>query len=166
MVTTRSKTKSASLIGVMPGTLYVKIWAFMMVGYAAQMLLIPANMVTDHWDIPSTPGMEFWIRGASVGFGCTAYLLTKVDTETCAARRPRASPEPKHAILLFIADRPLSNARRAVKVATFASIAIAVLYPFNVKFGLITKDMPLKYPWHYVPEGIMATLSLLGVLAL
>ena len=136
MVTTRSKTKSASLIGVMPGTLYVKIWAFMMVGYAAQMLLIPANMVTDHWDIPSTPGMEFWIRGASVGFGCTAYLLTKVDTET------------------------------AVKVATFASIAIAVLYPFNVKFGLITKDMPLKYPWHYVPEGIMATLSLLGVLAL
>ena len=82
MVTTRSKTKSASLIGVMPGTLYVKIWAFMMVGYAAQMLLIPANMVTDHWDIPSTPGMEFWIRGASVGFGCTAYLLTKVDTET------------------------------------------------------------------------------------
>ena len=136
MVTTRSKTKSASLIGVMPGTLYVKIWAVMMIGYAAQMLLIPANMVTDHWDIPSTPGMEFWIRGASVGFGCTAYLLTKVDTET------------------------------AVKVATFASIAIAVLYPFNVKFGLITKDMPLKYPWHYVPEGIMATLSLLGVLAL
>ena len=136
MVTTRSKTKSASMIGVMPGALYVKIWAFMMIGYAAQMLLIPANMVTDHWDIPSTPGMEFWIRGASVGFGCTAYLLTKVDTET------------------------------AVKVATFASIAIAVLYPFNVKFGLITKDMPLKYPWHYVPEGIMATLSLLGVLAL
>ena len=82
MVATRSKTKSASLIGVMPGTLYVKIWAFMMLGYAAQMLLIPANMVTDHWDIPSTPGMEFWIRGASVGFGCTAYLLTKVDTET------------------------------------------------------------------------------------
>ena len=94
MVTTRSKTKSASMIGVMPGTLYVKIWAFMMVGYAAQMLLIPANMVTDHWDIPSTPGMEFWIRGASVGFGCTAYLLTKVDTETYTppppARKPRA----------------------------------------------------------------------------
>ena len=165
MVTTRSKTKSASMIGVMPGTLYVKIWAVMMIGYAAQMLLIPANMVTDHWDIPSTPGMEFWIRGASVGFGCTAYLLTKVDTETCApppARKPRARARN----ILIFADRPLSNARRAVKVATFASIAIAVLYPFNVKFGLITKDMPLKYPWHYVPEGIMATLSLLGVLAL
>ena len=78
-------------------------------------------------------------------------------------RRPRASPGPQFS---SFADRPLSNARRAVKVATFASIAIAVLYPFNVKFGLITKDMPLKYPWHYVPEGIMATLSLLGVLAL
>ena len=76
-----------------------------------------------------------------------------------AEARARARNSP-------FADRPLSNARRAVKVATFASIAIAVLYPFNVKFGLITKDMPLKYPWHYVPEGIMATLSLLGVLAL
>ena len=102
MVATRSKTKSASMIGVMPGTLYVKIWAFMMVGYAAQMLLIPANMVTDHWDIPSTPGMEFWIRGASIGFGCTAYLLTKVDTETVRRRRPRASPEPAPAILLVL----------------------------------------------------------------
>ena len=81
-------------------------------------------------------------------------------------RRPRASPEPAPAISSSFADRPLSNARRAVKVATFASIAIGVLYPWNVKFGLITKDMPLKYPWHYVPEGIMATLSLLGVLAL
>ena len=165
MVTTRSKTKSASMIGVMPGTLYVKIWAFMMVGYAAQMLLIPANMVTDHWDIPSTPGMEFWIRGASVGFGCTAYLLTKVDTETYTPPPPARKPRARARNSPF-ADRPLSNVRRAVKVATFASIAIAVLYPFNVKFGLITKDMPLKYPWHYVPEGIMATLSLLGVLAL
>ena len=165
MVTTRSKTKSASMIGVMPGTLYVKIWAVMMIGYAAQMLLIPANMVTDHWDIPSTPGMEFWIRGASVGFGCTAYLLTKVDTETYTPPPPARKPRTRAHNSSF-ADRPLSNARRAVKVATFASIAIAVLYPFNVKFGLITKDMPLKYPWHYVPEGIMATLSLLGVLAL
>ena len=79
-----------------------------------------------------------------------------------AACAQAPSPRPQ----FTSADRPPSNARRAVKVATFASIAIAVLYPFNVKFGLITKDMPLKYPWHYVPEGIMATLSLLGVLAL
>ena len=77
------------------------------------------------------------------------------------AQAPRPRPQ-----FSFCSPPALSNARRAVKVATFASIAIAVLYPFNVKFGLITKDMPLKYPWHYVPEGIMATLSLLGVLAL
>ena len=55
------------MIGVMPGTLYVKIWAFMMLGYAAQMLLYQGNMFTDRRDIPSTPGMEFWIRGASIG---------------------------------------------------------------------------------------------------
>ena len=80
-----------------------------------------------------------------------------------AACAQAPSPRPQFS---FCSPPALSNARRAVKVATFASIAIAVLYPFNVKFGLITKDMPLKYPWHYVPEGIMATLSLLGVLAL
>ena len=81
-------------------------------------------------------------------------------------RRRPCKPRARARNILIFADRPLSNARRAVKVATFASIAIGVLYPWNVKFGLITKDMPLKYPWHYVPEGIMATLSLLGVLAL
>ena len=81
MVTTRSKTKSASLIGVMPGTLYVKIWAVMMIGYAAQMLLIPANMVTDHWDMPSTPGMEFWIRGHAASVFTVVYLLSQVPAD-------------------------------------------------------------------------------------
>lgn len=43
--------------------------------------------------------MEFWIRGASVGFGGMAYLMTLIDTE------------------------------KAVQVGTAASFAIGVLYP-------------------------------------
>ena len=104
MVTTRSKaTKGDAKIGVVPGSIYIKAWVAIMAVYSAQMLLIPGNMVTDHWDVASTPGMEFWIRGASVGFGCMAYLLTQVETA------------------------------KAVQVATFASFAIGVLYPWNVK---------------------------------
>ena len=104
MVTTRSKTKSASMIGVMPGTLYVKIWAFMMVGYAAQMLLIPANMVTDHWDIASTPEMEFWIRGHAVTIFCEVFLMMNVETAVAA------------------------------KAALAASVGIGILYPWNARF--------------------------------
>lgn len=47
----------------------------------------------------SNKHMEFWIRGASVGFGGMAYLLTLIDTE------------------------------KAVQVGTAASFAIGVLYP-------------------------------------
>ena len=43
--------------------------------------------------------MEFWIRGASVGFGGMAYLMTLIDTE------------------------------KAVQVGTAASFAIGALYP-------------------------------------
>ena len=43
--------------------------------------------------------MEFWIRGASVGFGGMAYLMTLIETE------------------------------KAVQVGTAASFAIGVLYP-------------------------------------
>jgi len=47
----------------------------------------------------SNKHMEFWIRGASVGFGGMAYLMTLIDTE------------------------------KAVQVGTAASFAIGVLYP-------------------------------------
>ena len=51
------------------------------------------------WNLKSNKHMEFWIRGASVGFGGMAYLMTLIDTE------------------------------KAVQVGTAASFAIGVLYP-------------------------------------
>ena len=70
----------------------------------------------------------FWIRGQSVAWASTSYLLQKIDT----------------------AD--------AVDFGLLAIIATALLYPYNAKFGLISKKMPVKYtgfPNHYVPEVLM-----------
>ena len=80
--------------------------------------------------------MEFWIRGASVGFGGMAYLMTLIDTE------------------------------KAVQVGTAASFAIGVLYPWNAKFGWFSKTPTIKYPMHYVPEVLMLALTLAGGLVM
>lgn len=118
---------------------------------------MPDKMVTDHWDMPSTPGMEFWIRGHAVSIFGFCYLMM------CS---PTAS---------------------AAKAAFFISVGIGVLYPrapgvsalpnnaprptprrrrWNAKFGYLTPDLPLKYPMHYVPEGLMLFLSLAGLPAI
>ena len=60
---------------------------------------MPDKMVTDHWDMPSTPGMEFWIRGHAVSIFGFCYLMM------CS---PTAS---------------------AAKAAFFISVGIGVLYP-------------------------------------
>ena len=47
----------------------------------------------------------------------------------------------------------------------FTSTAIGVLYPWNAKFNYLTDEkLPVKYPWHYVPEVLMATLTVAGLL--
>ena len=135
MATTRSKSKK-SLIGVIPGGLYVKIWVAIMLVYSAQMVLVPSMMVTEHFEMASTPMLDFWIRGSSIGWLGLSYLLTKVDTAT------------------------------AVPIATLAALGIGVLYPWNAKFGYLTPGLPVKYPMHYVPEVLMLALSVGGVLAM
>ena len=129
-------TAKTTMIGLVPGSMYVKAYAFILATYALMMLFAPGGMVTDHFDMTSTKEMEFWIRGASVGFGCTAFLVTQVPTKT------------------------------GVMVATLASIATGILYPYNAKFGLFTPGLKLKYPMHYVPEVLMGVLSLTGILAM
>ena len=37
---------------------------------------------------------------------------------------------------------------------------------WNAKFGYLSPDLPLKYPMHYVPEGLMLFLSLAGLPAI
>ena len=35
-----------------------------------------------------------------------------------------------------------------------------------IRFNLIGEKLPVKYPWHYVPEGLMAGLTVAGFLTL
>jgi hypothetical protein len=111
----RNKQQAFSMGNMMMSPeLYVNVWSFFMMGYAAQMLLTPAKMLTDHFDAPATPMVKFWIRGQSAGWAAIIYCLYKLDT-----------PE-------------------AVKVATALSIAIGVLYPANAKFELFGEKLAPK----------------------
>jgi len=100
------------------------------------MLAVPSKMVTDHFDAPSTPLLQFWIRGQSVSLLGLCYCVTKLPAEQGAL------------------------------VSAVSSAAVGILYPWNAKFGYINKGLPVKYPMHYVPEVLMAGMTLGGVLAL
>ena len=40
-----------------------------------------------------------------------------------------------------------------------------MLYPWNAKWGYLTPNLPAKYPMHYVPEVLMAALTVAGLAA-
>jgi len=120
----------------MAPSVYVKGFVGIFGVYAAQSLITPAKMVTEHWDMKSTPAMEFWIRGLSVPMLATCYLMMQVPTAV------------------------------AVKVALACSAGIGILYPWNAKFGYLTPGLPLKYPMHHVPECLMLGLTVAGILSL
>ena len=114
---------------------YVKASCAIFGVYGVMMLLNPGGMVTDHWDIASTPEMEFWIRGHAVTIFSNVFLTLHVDTAVAA------------------------------KAALATSVGIGILYPWNARFGYLTPNLPLKYPMHYVPECLMLALSLAGAVA-
>ena len=99
-------------------------------------ILQPGKMVTDHFDAEATDLMKFWIRGESVSIFGLCYCILQLESSL------------------------------AVKVALATSAAVGVLYPWNAKFGYITSGLPTKYPMHYVPEVLMAVLTVAGALAL
>jgi hypothetical protein len=110
--------------------LFIKIFCVVMGMYGLQMLAVPAKMVTDHFDAPATPLLQFWIRGSSCAFLTIVYLVKfKLATED------------------------------AVPVALAMSVACGALYPWNAKFGYLSPGLPTKYPMHYVPEVLMAVLA-------
>merc|ERR1711934_571672 len=111
---------------------FITAFKFIFGGYGLQMLLMPAKMVTDHFDAPATPLLNFWIRGESVSILGMSYALHLLPTE------------------------------QALPLATAVTIAVAVLYPYNAKLNLIGDKLPVKYPMHYVPEVLMGVLSIVG----
>lgn len=106
--------------------------------YTAQMLLMPSKMVTDHFDVPATPITDFWIRGQATAWGAAVFLVNKLAEY---------------------------DAVYAAKVCTVISFVCGCLYPWNVKFGILSK-LPVKYPMHYLPEVVMLVLTVLGYLSI
>ncbi|EOD18858.1 hypothetical protein EMIHUDRAFT_209479 [Emiliania huxleyi CCMP1516] len=128
----------AMVFGLTP-SLYVKAGSFIFGAYGVQMLLVPSNMMTDHFEAhicaPATKYTDFWIRGQSVSIATVVYCMTKLPEDVAA------------------------------KALLGLSAGIAVLYPFNAKFGYLS-SLEVKYPMHYVPEALMLGLTVAGVLAL
>jgi len=122
------------VFGMTP-SLYVKAGSFVFGTYGLQMLVMPKNMQTDHFDAPATKYTDFWIRGQAASIATIVYCLQNMESKAAA------------------------------KALLGLSAGIALLYPFNAKFGYLSK-LEVKYPMHYVPEALMLGLTVAGVLAL
>ena len=72
--------------------------------YSLQCLLVPDMMVSQHFNIESSPLMLFWIRGMAVPMLTVTYLLNKVPTA------------------------------EAAKVCAAFNIAIGAIFPWNAAF--------------------------------
>ena len=98
------------------------------------MLLTPDKLKTDHFEGESTVMEEFAWRGHAATLFAAAYALwISADTEM------------------------------APKIALGWVAGIALLYPFNAKFGIFSKEYKPKYPMHYVPEILMTGLLIAGI---
>ena len=100
--------------------------------YAAQMLLIPAKMVSDHFHASADQLSQFWIRGGGVGWAALVWATRQLDVTT------------------------------ATSLMMFTSFAAGVAYPWGAKLNLFKNNLSIKYPMHYVPEALMAILTLAG----
>ena len=69
------------------------------------------------WQAPATKYTDFWIRGQSVSIATVVYCMTKLPEDVAA------------------------------KAMLGLSAGIAVLYPFNAKFGYLS-SLEVKYPMY------------------
>ena len=100
--------------------------------YALQMLLVPAKMVTDHFHATADQMTQFWIRGSGCAWAAVVWAARQMDATT------------------------------ATTMMMATSFVCGILYPWNAKFNLFKNNLSVKYPMHYVPEILMAALSLAG----
>ena len=99
---------------------------------ALQMLLVPAKMVTDHFHATADQMTQFWIRGSGCAWAAVVWAARQMDATT------------------------------ATTMMMATSFVCGILYPWNAKFNLFKNNLSVKYPMHYVPEILMAALSLAG----
>ena len=90
-------------------SLYVKAGSAIFGVYGVQMLVMPSTMMTDHFHAPSTKYTDFWIRGHAATVATVVYCMQQMESEAAA------------------------------KAMLGLSAAIALLYPFNAKFGYLSQ---------------------------
>jgi len=118
---------------IVTGAQFLTVFQVVFGVYALQFLLIPAKVVSDHFNATADQMTQFMTRGASASIAGVVWATRML---------PEAS---------------------AVKLATYVTLAVAVLYPYGAKFNLFKNNLSCKYPMHYVPEVLMAVLSLAGL---
>ena len=111
---------------------YVQVSCLVFTVYALQMLLVPAKMVTDHFHATADQMTQFWIRGSGCAWAAVVWAARQMDATT------------------------------ATTMMMATSFVCGILYPWNAKFNLFKNNLSVKYPMHYVPEILMAALSLAG----
>ena len=95
---------------------------------------MPKKMVFDHFKNKTVNVMtEFWIRGQSCAWLGLVYAVHKL---------PQSEQLP---------------------ICTGVALACGILYPWNAKYGYLSKGLKVKYPMHYVPEVLMAVLTVGGL---
>ena len=125
-------------MGAISPSQFVTAYCFIFGVYGLQMLLTPDKMTTQFFKTPATPMLRFWVRGFSVTVFAICFALYKLAS---------------------------FDATLAAQIAVASTAGTAIFYPFNAKFGLLSKNLPLKYdgfPNHYVPEVLMASVAALG----
>merc|ERR1712185_657273 len=105
-----SARKEVGIMAILDPQTFVYGSAFIFFGYAAQMLLMPGNMVTDHFDAPATPLLKFWIRGSSISIFAMIWACLNLEVALAA------------------------------QIMLFTSASIGVLYPWNAKFNYLTDE--------------------------
>ena len=116
--------------------LWQQAFTYIFGGYAVIMGLMPGKMVTDNFNAPATPMLEFWIRGESIQVGGLVYCLSIMPTA------------------------------QAFDITLAVLIATGILYPLNAVFGFIGGKMPVKYtgfPNHRVPEILFTGMIASGL---
>eukprot|EP00961_Rhodomonas_salina_P085217 1144163-Rhodomonas_salina.2 len=117
-----SSSRSLSTLKMWPSPsnqghgVFVQMFTFAMGIYALIMLVKPSKMVTDHFPSPSSPMIEFWIRGQSVVWGISLGAIYHL---------------PPHL---------------AHKFALVMTLGVGILYPWNAKFGYLSPGLNPKYP--------------------
>ena len=100
--------------------------------YTLQMLLVPAKMITDHFNASADQMTQFWIRGSACGFAAAIWAMRQLPVAT------------------------------GVHLGFYLALGCGILYPWNAKFNLFKNNLNVKYPMHYVPKVLMALLSVAG----